>query len=328
MSLFSLSLDTVEAIFEEDMFELLERASTAFEEGRTHDVIEYSFRAWQMQRSAFIYLLTIAMWYTDLNNPEMAGRFLLEAVKRSPATFDKKEVENRFTSIWEESAFLAYRDEALKIIEQRNRNRGYVSHVEVVSKIRYRTVLPDNFDSDKRYHVLIFLHDNGYNPTELLDFLSGMFIENNIILVVPEAPHPREWSLFALTGFDWSASGNQQVAASYILSLNKALREKYNVSSMYLAGLSQGGAHALSIGLQNQDSFDGLISFYGDLSLIGDSVVENGKIPVLMISTDADLAAYDSLKAKGYKVELYQFDGDYGITSDTVQKVISWMSEN
>ena len=332
-SLLSLDLSVVEAIFDEDDFELMMQSAIAEKEGRLEDAIALSFRRWQNRREAFGLLFIISLHYNELNNPEMSGRFFLESLKRATVPFNEEGIDKQFSNVYASNEFQKYLNEALVINKQRRINQGTISYIEITSKIRYRTILPDNFSPDNEYPTVIFMHDSGRFPLENLDGDFGLLRENGIILVVPEAPFPWEWSILVPTSFSWEIAGryaeqSNQITMNHILNLNRAIKGKYNVASMFLAGLSQGGAHALSIGLQNQNSFDGLISFDGDLSLAGNSVVENGKIPVLIISTDTDLAAYERLKAKGYKVEKYQFDGDYSITSDTVQKVISWISEN
>ena len=337
-----LSAEYIDDLLNENTQEIAQRGVDAYNEERYQDAVHYFLQYWQTQRDSYNALLYIAQCYDALANPELAGRFYLEAQKRARLIFSKETSERTFANVWDDDAFQPYKNQVFDIIDSRENERGFMSYLNVLSKIRYRTILPDNFDSEKEYNVMIYLHGHGGNPFNITPF-STQFQENNMILVVPQAPYPWELSNFVNTSYSWmivdfdEGDYNEDhsilLTQNYIVSLNNAIREKYNVSSMFLGGFSQGGYQTLSIGLQNQDIFNGLVCFGGGLALPEEFIPENGTIPVLIVHGESDTVvsyetgvdAYERLKHFGYDVELYPFDGAHVMTNEIINKAIEWM---
>jgi predicted esterase len=323
----------------------LRQGHAAWGDGNYEKAIEYFLKFWQTQRDNPDALFSIAAAYARLNNPEMAGRFLLEASKRT-LSMDPNRINRIFEEVLDREEFLHYRDEMDKTIRERERNRGYISYIESPTKLRYRTVLPDDFDPEKEYTVLIFMHGFGGSPFNFHRY-ADILIERNIIFVQPQAPYPFEMSISGRldAGFSWvifdynegefNAEHSAFLTNNHIVNLSKSLREKYNISSMFLSGFSQGGMQTLGIGLSNQDAFDGLICFGGGLLLPIGSIKENGDIPVLIVHGNADLVvtlemgttAYERLKNKGYNVTINLFDGAHVIPREEFIKALDWLEE-
>ncbi|MCL2063003.1 MAG: alpha/beta hydrolase-fold protein [Candidatus Cloacimonetes bacterium] len=338
----SIEIETAERLLNEDNQDILQRGYAAYSEENFAKALEYFFDYWQTQRDDYNALYFMALCYNQLNNPELAGRFFLEAKKRTRTQFSKENSERNFSNVWEEEAFQVYRDEVFEIIDSRERERGFMSYHEITSKIRYRTILPDDFDPEKEYPVMIFLHGHGGSPLNS-STLSEAFRENDIIFIMPQAPYPWEITIRRTTNFSWmivdfdegdyNDSHSIVLTQNYITSLNHSLREQYNVSSFYLSGFSQGGYQTLSIGLQNQDIFDALICFGGGLALPEFLIPENGEIPVLIVHGESDMVvtfetgvdAYERLKAMGYNIELFPFDGAHEMSHEIIEKAIEWM---
>ncbi|MCL2064518.1 MAG: hypothetical protein FWG98_09120 [Candidatus Cloacimonetes bacterium] len=325
-NLVSLDIEAVKAIFNEDIDELIYLSYVAESEGRLEVAIEHTYRNWLTNRNGFGPLLSIAMMYNDLNNPEMAGLFLLESVKRSPTSFRTEAIERGFDNVWNNATFLEYRDEAIALNQKKIMDSGYASYVDITTTVGYRTILPDNFNPENEYSVVIYMHDDNRFPTEYLDFKSALFRENNLILVVPNSPYALSFSHLLPTIYSWEIGGNTEntnFIAEYILKINQAIRDKYNVKSMYLSGFNNSSTHAFNIGLQNQDVFDGLISFGGDIALSEIPNSKNEKFPMFVIHGEND--DFEIFISRGYDVELFQTANDYDIIPETTQKAIAWI---
>ena len=339
-----LSAEYVDELLNENTQELVQQAAQAYSEERYEEAAEFFLRFWQTQRDSYNALLNIAICYNAMNNADLAGRFFLEAQKRARLVFSKETSESTFSNVWDMEDFQQYKDQVFEIIDKRENERGFMSYLNVPTKIRYRTILPDDFNPEKDYNVLIYLHGHGGNPFNITPF-SNLFQENNMIFVVPQAPYPWELSHFVNTSYSWMIVDYDEgdyndehsilLTQNYIRTLNKTIREKYSVAQIFLAGFSQGGYQTLSIGLQNQDIFNGLVCFGGGLALPEEYIPENGTIPVLVVHGESDMVvsfetgvdAYERLKAFGYNVEMFPFDGAHVMTSEIIEKAIEWMLE-
>ena len=127
VSLQSLLWEEVERILETDnSYDLLVQANNLASEGKIEEAIELQFEVWKMNRSSTAHLLVIAFMYSDLNNPEMSGKFLLEFAKRdiSGGHFQQEGLESNFANVWNDVIFIPYRDEAIEIVNTRvNENK-------------------------------------------------------------------------------------------------------------------------------------------------------------------------------------------------------------
>ncbi|MCL2063850.1 MAG: alpha/beta hydrolase-fold protein [Candidatus Cloacimonetes bacterium] len=341
-TLASLNMELVDVLLNHDNHEYMRLGQAVYSEGRYEEALEYFFRFWQTQRDDENSLYFIALCYNHLNNPELAGKFLLEAKKRTITQFSKENTERNFSNVWDNATFRIYLNEVFDLIDQKNKERGYISYIETNIKVRYRTILPEGFDPEKEYPVMIYLHGFGGSPYNIFG-LSEMFRSEEMIFVVPFAPYPWElssqeftslsWNIFDYDEGEYNENHSSWLTMNYILKLNQTIREKYSVSQVFLGGFSQGGINSFSIGLTNQEAFDGLICFGGALMLPEGSIDRNGRIRVLIIHGENDtvipfdsgIEAYQRLQFKGYDVEMYPYDGAHVMTRAIVQKAIDWM---
>ncbi|MCL1826509.1 MAG: hypothetical protein FWG20_00530 [Candidatus Cloacimonetes bacterium] len=113
---FSLEKEYVKYVFENDnKEELLEQADIAYTQGKLQVAIDILFEVWLTERSFWQYLMTISTFYNDLNKPEMAGIFLLEATNRVDKAFDVEGLKKSFTKVWDDEIFIPFRDKAIAV---------------------------------------------------------------------------------------------------------------------------------------------------------------------------------------------------------------------
>ncbi|MCL2063000.1 MAG: dienelactone hydrolase family protein [Candidatus Cloacimonetes bacterium] len=339
---FGLDMSVADSLLSHNNIDYVRAGQAAFREGDYEEAIEQFFNYWQTQRDDYNALLQIAIAYSQLNNPELAGRFLQEAQKRTIIQFSREITERHFETVYENEIFQNYLHEVYETIDEQEKQRGFISYIETPTKMRYRTILPENFDPEKEYPVMIYMHGYGGNPHNIF-YVSDLLIENDFIFVLPYAPYPFEissreftslsWGIFDYDEGEFNDSHSGMLTRNYILKLNYELRQNYNVKSLFLSGFSQGGFNTLGIGLTNQEMFEGLICFGGALFLDDEDFIDNGNIPVLIVHGESDMAvryesgveAFERLKNRGYDVELYSFDGAHVMNHEIVTKAIEWM---
>jgi hypothetical protein len=114
-------MESLDTIFNDDhRNEVIRQSGIAYEEGRIDHSIQLLFEVWKTERTNHAHLTLIAARFSDMNNPEMAGRFLLESAKRSRANdiFVIEGLMNRFENVWSNPSFQTYLDEALTLKKQ------------------------------------------------------------------------------------------------------------------------------------------------------------------------------------------------------------------
>jgi len=334
VNIFSQTPLTTESIFNEDLNVLLVEANEAYKEGKIQESIDLLFRVWQSQRNGFGLLLTIAEYYNELNNPEMSGIFLLEAIKRSPTIINSDTFQDRFSNVWNQDSFIQYKTEALSLNEKRINDRGDYFYMEISTLIGYRVILPPSFNSERAYPIVIYLHDDGRFPTEWLDEQSDLYKTNGIVLIVPNAPFAMSFSHLIQTCYYWSIPGynlsenkenkSNYITQKYLEDLTIEVRKKFKVASIYLSGCGESALYALNIGLSHQNMFDGIICFGTIPITIELEQYSNKTIPILLFSEDETLNIYQQLKNSKFNVDVILTNNNESVGDETFQ-AIQWV---
>ena len=337
------------SLLEGDFRESMLKGNTLFRSGAYEEALPELLDYWQSNRDDFNVTFAIAQCYSQIGKAELAGKFLVETIKHYAFELSTEQLETAFSNVYEDDVFAGYLAQVKEHNESLQNNRGTVGYITAPTKLRYRTVLPQNYDPLNEYIVLIFMHGHGGSMLNFASY-SPILQENNIIFIQPQGPYPWEMALGRSASFSWGVmdidesedyeSGNFSWALTtdFIMQLNKELREKYNVKSLYLSGFSQGGGQSLSIGLRNQDAFDGLVCFGGALWAFDDDELlpPNEGVSVLIVHGETDMVvsfdsgvdAYNRLKEQDYDVHLQTFDGAHTIPREVFIKSIEWILEN
>ena len=127
----------------------------------------------------------------------------------------------------------------------------------------YRLVLPENYDENKSYPLLVFLHGAGErgNDNELQLFHCVQYLANNLpecIIVAPQCPTGNQW---VDTPWANGAYSIEKVPESNelkaVVALLDSLQEEFNVDAdrIYASGLSMGGFGAWDLMMRHNDYF-------------------------------------------------------------------------
>ncbi|MBO5870751.1 MAG: discoidin domain-containing protein, partial [Clostridia bacterium] len=138
--------------------------------------------------------------------------------------------------------------------------------------IPYRLILPDNYNANGNYPMLLFLHGAGErgNDNELQFFNCVQKIYDTMpedcIIVVPQCPLQQQWVdvLFA-TGTYSTDSVPESNELKAVVEIVKQLSENYAVDTdrIYAAGLSMGGYGTWDLMVRHNDIFAAAIAICG-----------------------------------------------------------------
>jgi predicted esterase len=219
--------------------------------------------------------------------------------------------------------------------------------------------LPEDYDPDKSYKLVIGMHGGGSTPENLINLWEGSGGKIDFIYAVPQAPY--SWLVGESIGYDWSLwpSGDtglmkraSDITANYISDLLNFLNQQYNIKESYLLGFSQGAIFTYIAGVKNFQPIDGLIIFSGPGLLkplvppfgggpirnwlSAESIKAANSLRVLIVHGKDDqrakfelgIQSRDILKGYNFDLIFIEFDGGHVIPpGDILDQVIQWISK-
>lgn len=201
--------------------------------------------------------------------------------------------------------------------------------VKGTDTLRYRLLMPENFDPTKRYPILFFLHgsgERGKNNEDQLMHGGKLFQSERMrkdfpaIVVFPQCPSNDFWANVEIrsTGdrFGFQEGGKPGKAMSLLMDLVEDFRdEKYaDKKQFYVGGLSMGGMGTLEILRRKPKVFAAAFSICGGDHV--DNVKKYKKVPLWFFHGEKDnvvpseksklvVAELQRLRAKDVKLTLY-----------------------
>ena len=208
--------------------------------------------------------------------------------------------------------------------------------------LRYLTVEPDGYDSDKSYPMVILLHGFGSHMGDLAG-LSPAIDSKNYLYVFPNAPLTTQIAP-GMTGFAWTPISDDltpehlQRAEDALAILIEEVTEQYRIEpgNAILGGFSQGGMMTYQYGLPNPDLFGGLVVLSARI-LYPHSLLERlpkGRAQSVfiahgmedsMISVEEARKARRFLETEGYKPEYREYPMAHEINQDAVTDLSAWI---
>ncbi len=185
----------------------------------------------------------IACSYSLLNEKKEALKWLGKAVDLGLYRFDDDEDLDNIRSTKE---YEKLRVRAAKLLEEM---KGGVFEPVVI--------LPDPFDSTRRYPLLLAMHGYGSNPNDFARALKNIPTQTGFILCCPYGP-----DVLGKTSFGWGEWDDGEGRVREDLELMKE-RFRVDTSRVILLGFSQGGTFAYYLGLKRSAVFEGVISIAG-----------------------------------------------------------------
>lgn len=189
--------------------------------------------------------------------------------------------------------------------------------------------------------AVILLHGVGSNEQDL--FQLAPYLPKDFTVISPRGPFVLGDGRYAWYEVDF-ASGKPQINATQeaksrqdIQQFIRQVKEKYNLSEVYLGGFSQGAIMSFSIGLTHPELVAGVIGFSGRiLQEIRPLVQQNDALKHLKVfishgTQDTTLPVHYAREAKAYLqdagVQLTYHEQDMGhqISGEAITKVADWL---
>jgi hypothetical protein len=243
-------------------------ARKAYEAGDYENAARFHLASLQ-NRPDDIIIYCLACNYGLMGETELAVRALKYAVKAGFRQLNQINIDPDFDAIRETDVFKEALTEITEYIEAQPDEEENRLYVEATAYSPGITVLPDGYDPDKPYPVLITLHGGAHSPDRMLE-LRDMFDDPGFIFVALQAQNPVIWE--GKLGYNWiyrdTTDPEVQLRAiemteQYILDAVAMIKDKYKTDGLYLAGFSEGGAMAYITGLKHPDAFAGIIPISG-----------------------------------------------------------------
>ena len=211
------------------------------------------------------------------------------------------------------------------------------------SGLQYITIVPDEYDSDSAYPLVVMLHGFGANMQDLAG-LAPAINDTGYVYACPNAPIPFELGP-GQPGFGWMTprgGGTPEETANSEQLLSDffdTVFEQFNVmpGQALLLGFSQGGGMTYRCGLGRADKFAGLAALSATLPDSDELLARlpsERKQPIFiaqgrydqMVSEDTAHSAKTFLENNGYSPDFYLYDMGHEISGEELGDLVPWMA--
>ncbi len=286
----------------------------------------------------------LARCYAYLGQSRYASNFLIMAIN---------EGFNNFTFIKEDAAFKTLMQDSyfytqFQAVQDFGEKIGENIYVKGEKLMKCRVLLPDNYQSDKAYPLVIGMHGFGGTAEEFTRLWSGL-TNRSFIFVIPEGPYEANPDAYRRnTSFSWDIGvrslelykRSDNLSSEFIVNIKKYMAQNYSIDKNYILGFSQGGGYAYVTGIKNPDHFEGIICFGARLPdyekypwFLSEKNIEKGnKLKVFIAHGKEDgnvnksaVAAKKILKKFDYDVKLQLFEGGHFVSLPALESALEWM---
>ena len=211
------------------------------------------------------------------------------------------------------------------------------------SGLQYITIVPDEYDSDSAYPLVVMLHGFGANMQDLAG-LAPAINDTGYVYACPNAPIPFELGP-GQTGFGWmtprgGGTPEETAKSEQLLSdFFDTVFEQFNVmpGQALLLGFSQGGGMTYRCGLGRADKFAGLAALSATLPDSDELLARlpsERKQPIFiaqgrydqMVSEDTAHSAKTFLENNGYNPDFHLYDMGHEISGEELGDLVPWMA--
>ena len=211
------------------------------------------------------------------------------------------------------------------------------------SGLQYITIVPDEYDSDSAYPLVVMLHGFGANMQDLAG-LAPAINDTGYVYACPNAPIPFELGP-GQTGFGWmtprgGGTPEETAKSEQLLSdFFDTVFEQFHVmpGQALLLGFSQGGGMTYRCGLGRADKFAGLAALSATLPDSDELLARlpsERKQPIFiaqgrydqMVSEDTAHSAKTFLENNGYSPDFHLYDMGHEISGEELGDLVPWMA--
>tara|TARA_B100001971_G_scaffold189167_1_gene191029 strand:- start:972 stop:1661 length:690 start_codon:yes stop_codon:yes gene_type:complete len=210
--------------------------------------------------------------------------------------------------------------------------------------LQYLTVLPDGYQPELRYPLVILLHGFGANMQDLAG-LAPVINATGYVYACPNAPIAFDMG-FGQAGYGWMSPQGQntpeevETAEALLAEFFDEVIQQFQVApgQAILLGFSQGGGMTYRCGLTRAETFAGLVALSASLRDPGDletRLPQDRSQPIFiahgradpMVSANGAHRTLAFLKEKGYSPEFHEYDMGHEINGDVLSDLVPWMAK-
>ncbi len=214
-------------------------------------------------------LYELARCYAMLGEEEPAAKNLVRSVRAGYYDLDAIENDPDFDGVRDGPVFSAAINAIREHIDAGKKGKGELLYFTGSSVMRGRIRLPEGYNPNLSYPLLIGLHGYGGHPDVFAKFYE-VFDAPNFIFVTLQGPYPLlfgnevSYSWLPFTGGNEEAVTEAvSLTEQYIMDSVAEIRSEYKIGDVYLLGFSLGAYMAYYMGLNHYQSFAGIINCSG-----------------------------------------------------------------
>jgi predicted esterase len=288
-------------------------------------------------------LYNLACCYAKLKKPKLAGDMLFRALKAGYDDSEHLRNDKDFDPVRGDEYF----DRVEKRIHEIVLKFGKPLFFKAPVILKGRIHLPDNYNPEKKYPLVIALHGSGGSAHGFAT-IHEYADKKNFIFAVPEAPYPMKAVGLKGLNYNWYYVTRDKalwreadpLVIDYVLNVIEKLKKQYKIGEIYLLGFSQGVSAAFYTGIKKPELVSGIIAFAGMMpegDFISKEDLENAKGLKIFIAHGRNDKAVDykvsrklrrTLKDIGFNVEFYGFKGGHQVNRKAFNKGLEWMLNN
>jgi len=204
--------------------------------------------------------------------------------------------------------------------------------------LHFITSVPDKFDKNQKYGVIILMHGYGASMYDLVD-IAPIINDTDYIYIFPNAPIEIDVG-FENKGYAWFPIETHDISASDKL-LNLTIKEalamfKFNEEKLFIGGFSQGGMMTIHSGISSNITFSGAIILSSKI-LINTSLdidinkpdntrifMTHGKLDTI-ISIEEGRMTRKKLINLGFHVDYYEYNIGHEINLEILSELSKWL---
>lgn len=335
--------NSLKEILQTDLDDLRELAIDAYNDGDYEKSAQYYIYLLRYDINDFTSIYNLACCYGLLGEAELAATYLKRAVIAGFDNIEFIEKDRDFNKVRGEEVFDIALNSMRFHIKHKMWAKGEPFYVKGESLNICQVHLPEDYNTDNSYPLIVCLHGHSGNPGNFED-ISEIFTKEGYIFAVPTGPYPvnlgkymgHTWIVYPPTDEE-NTKKSTELTECYIKNVVSELKDRYNTDKTYLMGMSQGAYITYNAGIKYHDLFDGLICLSGWLyrDWFTEEQFKNADHLRIFIShgkKDKDILfeeaenAEDVLSGFNYDITFFEFEGGHEIPPEVFPDILKWLS--
>jgi phospholipase/carboxylesterase len=204
--------------------------------------------------------------------------------------------------------------------------------------LKFITSVPDKFDKNKKYGVIILMHGYGASMYDLVD-IAPIINDKDFIYIFPNAPIEIDVG-FGKKGYAWFPIETVDISESDKL-LNLTIKEaltmfEFDKEFVFIGGFSQGGMMTIHSGISSNIPYSGAIILSSKI-LLNTSLdldintphntrifMTHGKLDTV-ISIEEGRTTRNKLINLGFNVDYHEYNIGHEINLDILSELSKWL---